>query len=156
MKTMIRTTFFILFLTSKFFSQDLNEKTEIISLQSDYLQNCFNNLQPFEELAKFPAFENEKFCNLDDCLLLFEFKEEFIRKLAIDRIKKIAQLFVNEGKYIVLTSGMDSFYDSNQKNLNINDDNGRIYISVSDCLLSKGRSEAIDIFNLETKKLIHE
>lgn len=144
----------ILFLFSlQVFSQEIENKDEILSIQDIYLSQCFEELQIIDELNKYPAFENQRFCNLEHTMYLLEYKEEFVRKEAIKRLKEIANLFYLENKYIVLTQGMDSFYISEKENLNLNDDDGKIYISLGECVIPNSMNEAKHIFNDEMKKL---
>ena len=144
----------ILFLFSlQVFSQEIENKDEILSIQDIYLSQCFEELQIIDELNKYPAFENQRFCNLEHTMYLLEYKEEFVRKEAIKRLKEIANLFYLENKYIVLTHGMDSFYISEKENLNLNDDDGKIYISLGECVIPNSMNEAKHIFNDEMKKL---
>ena len=144
---------FLLLLSLQVFSQEKENNDEILFIQDIYLSQCFEELQIIDELNKYPAFENQRFCNLEHTMYLFAYKEEFVRKEAVKRLKEIAKLFYLENKYIVLTHGMDSFYISEKENLNLKDDDGKIYISLGECVIPNSMNEAENVFNDEMKKL---
>ncbi|NHM03658.1 hypothetical protein [Flavobacterium celericrescens] len=144
---------FLLLLSLQVFSQEKENNDEILFIQDIYLSQCFEELQIIDELNKYPTFENQRFCNLEHTMYLFAYKEEFVRKEAVKRLKEIAKLFYLENKYIVLTHGMDSFYISEKENLNLKDDNGKIYISLGECVIPNSMNEAENVFNDEMKKL---
>ncbi|CAM3505127.1 hypothetical protein FLLO111716_14635 [Flavobacterium longum] len=85
-----------------------------------------------------------------------QYKEDDIKKAAEYRLRGIATQLYNQGKPVYLISGMDSSSYAHKQNENLEDDNGIIYISIGECLISQSESKAKEIFNEQTKMLIEK
>nr|WP_315245769.1 hypothetical protein [uncultured Flavobacterium sp.] len=121
--------------------------------------HCFENLKPFKELDSLPNWKNHT-CSIIDNLFLLQintenksFNEE-LHKSAINRLREISNLFYLEKTPIILTSGMDSFLETEEKNKNLEDDNKIIYVSIGECTMPRNWSEGKEAFNSETMRLL--
>ena len=121
--------------------------------------HCFENLKPFKELDSLPNWKNHT-CTIIDNLFLLQintenksFNEE-LHKSVINRLREISKLFYLDGTPIILTSGMDSFLETEKKNKNLEDDNKIIYVSIGECTMPRNWHEGKDAFNSETIKLL--
>ena len=107
-----------------------------------------------EELKTYPVLNQpESYC-IWGCIFLMESEDETIKKIAIARLKGIATQLFREGKPVLLTSGMNSANFNITKNVNLEDDNNIIYVSIGECTMPRNWYEAKDVFNSETRKLI--
>ena len=134
------------------FSQnsDENISREIIG---DKIQiHCFENLKPFKELDSLPNWKKHT-CSILDNLYLLQIETENksfnveLHKSAINRLREISNLFYLEKTPIILTSGMDSFLETEKKNKNIEDDDKIIYVSIGECTMPRNWFEGKEAFN---------
>lgn len=141
------------------FSQNPDEHllTETIS---DKIQTyCFESLKPLKEIDSIPAWRSHS-CSILDNLVLFQIKtenksfDEKLNKSVLSRLCEISNLFYLNKTPVILTSGMDSFYEADKKNKNPDDEDNIIYVSIGECTMPRNWYEAKDVFNSETMKLI--
>lgn len=135
-------------------SQNIVEK-DTLEIQNKLFTKCFENLnQGLETFQKYPALQKNPFCTILDCLFLLSYQEEDIKRAAENRLRGIATQFFNRGNPVYLTSGMDSYFNTEKANQNIEDENHVIYISIGDCIIPQGHWIGMQVFNEQTKKLI--
>lgn len=141
------------------FDRNLAERIEL------QLENhCFEEFGPFKSLlALNESWKKEKICTLGNCRLMFFMTNsnnaELNRELTAEitaRLQRMAQLFYNAGHPVILTSGMDSWYDAQEDNEITDDDFNIIYIPYASCISSEPESRGAQIFNHATRKLIRE
>lgn len=119
-------------------SQNLDDSNIVIdtSFSTQLYTKCFENLNQGNEIfMKYPRFESSKFCSLLTCSFLFSYKE---------------------GNPVYLVSGLDSSFEADQKNKNLEDDNHIVYISYSDCISPAFLKRAAKIVNQQTDSLIKQ
>lgn len=154
-----------LFLVLSFFSffqiesQNLDDSNIVIdsSISTQLYTKCFENLnQGHEIFMKYPGFESSKFCSLLTCSFLFSYKEADLQIAGEQRLIGIATQLFKEGNPVYLVSGLDSSFEADQKNKNLEDDNQIVYISYSDCISPAFLKRAAKIVNQQTDSLIKQ
>ena len=148
---------FFLFSIIKLSAQEI-EQTSENSIELKVYNKCFEDFRPLPESEYYNSLKEIKFCNLVECVAGFEYckKERNMQIAILKRAIEINNLLYNEHTPVILTYGMDSGFNANKKNLNINDDNNLIYISIADCLTTNSLEEFASAFNAETRKLINK
>jgi hypothetical protein len=141
------------------FSQNSYENLSAETISSKMITHCFEDLQPIKELDSIPAWKSNS-CSILDNLMLIQIKtenesfNEKLNKSIISRLREISNHFYLNKTPIILTSGMDSSFEANEKNKNLDDDDSIIYVSIGECTMPRNWYEAQDVFNSETRKLI--
>jgi hypothetical protein len=149
----------ILVFHNSLFSQNSDGKISSETYSDKFQTYCFENLKTFKELDSLPNWQNHT-CSIIDNLFLLQIKtenntfDEELHKSAIKRLREIAKLFYLDKTPIILTSGMDSFLETEERNKNLEDDNKIIYVSIGDCTLPKNWYDGKEAFNSETIKLL--
>ncbi|WP_281635797.1 hypothetical protein [Flavobacterium marginilacus] len=142
------------------FSQNSDGNVSAETISDKIQTHCFENLKPFKELDSLPNWKNHT-CTILDNLVLLQINtknksfDEELHKSVISRLREISNLFYLDKTPIILTSGMDSFLETEEKNKNLEDDNKIIYVSIGECIMPRTWYEAKEIFNSETRKLIN-
>jgi hypothetical protein len=149
MKTYIMKILSLLFLliSIKLFGQN---KMGII--QERHYTFCHRDLKAIERIAAYPNFAVEDLCSIKSCFRSIGHDE--INKVVHLRLIEIAAINFNYGKFICLISGTKSIERADNENLNVEDDNGFIYVSIDDFINASEISKAQDIYNDETIRLI--
>ncbi|MDQ5929158.1 MAG: hypothetical protein QG594_936 [Bacteroidota bacterium] len=143
------------------FSQNFDRNVSLINISDKIQTYCFENLKPIKELDSIPAWRNHS-CTILDNLVLLQIKtenksfDEKLKKSIFNRLLEISNLFYLNKTPIILSSGMDSFFETNKKNKNLEDDNNIIYVSIGECTMPNNWYEAKNVFNSETMKLINK
>ncbi|WP_163408442.1 hypothetical protein [Flavobacterium ajazii] len=147
----------ILFLLSinVLYCQDEDEQT----IERAYIETfgkCFSQLEPLQETKSKTELKNISFCSLYQCIKFVDYEdyEEKIQKAILKRALEIAFLLYNQRTPVYLVSGMNSSEKAFQKNLNLNDDNNLVYISIAECVSSSSLEQIKEIVNTKTSKLI--
>lgn len=94
------------------------------------------------------------FCSLITCSFLLSYKETDLQIAGEQRLIGIATQLFKEGNPVYMVSGLDSSFETNKKNENIDDDNHIVYISYAECTSPPFLSKAADIVNKQTLSLI--
>ena len=141
------------------FSQSSDGNVSAETISNKIQTHCFENLKAFQELDSLPNWKNHT-CSILDNLFLLQlttenksFNEE-LHKSAINRLREISNLFYLDKTPIILTSGKDSFLETEKKNYNLEDDNKIIYVNIGECTMPRNWHEGKDAFNSETIKLL--
>lgn len=147
----------ILFLLSinLLYCQDQDEET----MEKTYIETygkCFSQLKPLSETKSKSELQNITFCSLYQCLKFVDFGEyeERIQKAILKRALEITLLLYNQKTPVYLVSGMNSSEKAFQKNLNLNDDDNLVYISIAECISSSNLEQIKETVNTKTSKLI--
>ncbi|WP_337967043.1 hypothetical protein [uncultured Flavobacterium sp.] len=155
---MNKTIIILFFLFSiQAFSQ--NEET---SLEDQiYMQvfgKCFTQLKPLPETQKRAKLNKITFCSLYQCVHYIEFVEyeKKIQDAILKRAIEITTLLYKNGTPVYLVTGMSSSDNALQKNINLNDDNKLVYISIAECVSSTTLQKIKETVNNETTKLIKQ
>jgi hypothetical protein len=141
------------------FSQNSVENLPAETISEKIQTYCFESLKPINEIDSIPAWRSHS-CSILDNLVLLQIKtenksfDEKLNKSVINRLREISNLFYLNKTPIILTSGMDSSFETDKKNQNLEDDNNIIYVSIGECTMPRNWYEAKDVFNSETMKLI--
>lgn len=141
------------------FSQDSDENLLAETISAKMETYCFENLKPIKELDSIPSWKSHS-CSILGNLMLLQIKtknesfNEKLNKSIISRLREISNLFYLNKTPIILTSGMDSSFEADEKNKTLDDDNNIIYVSIGECTMPRNWYEAKDFFNSETRKLI--
>ena len=149
---------FILF-QNLIFSQNSDGNVSAETIGDKIQTHCFENLKSFKELDSLPNWKNHT-CSILDNLVLLQIETENksfnveLHKSVINKLREISNLFYLEKTPIILTSGMDSFLETEKQNKNLEDDNKIIYVSIGECTMPKNWYEGKDAFNSETMKLL--
>lgn len=140
--------FLLLLLTSStLFSQN-----SMGNIQEKYYIFCRNDLNPIERIETYPNFPVEDLCSIKSCFRSISYEE--INKVIYKRLIELAVKNFNDGILLYLIEGKKSVKYADKKNLNLDDDNGFIYISIDDFINAKEITIAKDLYNNQTKKLL--
>jgi hypothetical protein len=121
-------------------------------IQKKYYTSCHIDLTPMEKIEAYPNFPVEDLCSIESCFRNISYEE--INKVIYERLTELAIKNFNEGILLYLIDGEKSVKCADKKNLNINDDNGFIYISIDNFINAKEITIAKELYNNETKKLL--
>lgn len=139
--------FLLLLVSDVLFSQN-----QMGVIQKKYYTFCRSDLSPFEKIEAYPYFQGEDLCSIRSCFRSISYEE--VNKVIYKRLIELAVKNFNDGILLYLIDGKDSVKCADKKNLNINDDNGFIYISIDDFINAKEITIAKELYNTETKKLL--
>lgn len=158
---MIQIFFLILSFFSFFIVESQNkddaEIVEDTSISNQLYTKCFANLNQGNEIfEKYPTFKSDVFCSLFTCSVLLAYKETDLQIAGEKRLIGIATQLFKEGNPVYLVSGLDSSYNSNKENENLEDENHLVYISYGECLSPIYLIRAADIVNRQTHFLINQ
>lgn len=111
-------------------------------------------------LPDYPMFKGLQLNAIWECLItldiFYRIKEEIDfnneRKQIHERLREISAILAQEGIYLYLTSGLDCYYNSKEKNKNFNNTK-ELYLCVGDCVTSAGYSDGEEVFNKATKEI---
>lgn len=138
----------LLLLVSNFsFSQN-----QMGDIQKKYYTFCRSDLAPIEKIQPYPYFKNEDLCSIKSCFRSISYEE--VNKVIYKRLTELAIKNFNDGILLYLIEGKKSVKCADKKNLNLDDDNGFIYISIDDFINAKEITIAKDLYNNQTKKLL--
>ncbi|UFH36545.1 hypothetical protein [Flavobacterium acetivorans] len=140
---------FFLFLLASNISFSQNQMGDI---QKKYYTFCHSDLTPLEKIEAYPNFPLEDLCSIKSCFRSISYEE--INKVIYKRLIELAIKNFNDGILLYLIDGKKSVKCADKKNLNIDDDNGFIYISIDDFINAKEITIAKELYNNETKKLL--
>lgn len=121
-------------------------------IQKKYYTFCRSDLAPIEKIEAYPNFLVEDLCSIKSCFRSISYEE--VNKVIHKRLTELAIKNFNEGILLYLIDGKNSVKCADKKNLNINDDNGFIYVSIDDFINAKEITIAKELYNDETKKLL--
>lgn len=121
-------------------------------IQKKYYMFCHNDLTPIKRIEAYPNFPVEDLCSIKSCFRNISYKE--INEVIYKRLIELAVKNFNDGIRLYLIDGKKSVKCANKKNLNIDDDNGFIYISIDDFINTKEITIAKEFYNNQTKKLL--
>lgn len=133
-------------------SNVLFSQNQMGDIQKKYYTFCQTNLTPIEKIQAYPYFQGEDLCSIKSCFRSIGYEE--VNKVIYKRLTELAVKNFNEGILLYLIDGKKSVECANKKNLNINDDNGFIYVSIDDFIDAKEITIAKELYNSETKKLL--
>lgn len=133
-------------------SNVLFSQNQMGDIQKKYYTFCHNDLAPLEKIEAYPNFQVEDLCSIKSCFRSISYKE--INKVIYKRLTELAIKNFNDGTLLYLIDGEKSVECADKKNLNINDDNGFIYVSIDDFINAKEITVAKELYNNETKKLL--
>ena len=154
----MKKTIIVLFLL---FSTQAFSQNEITSLEDKiYLEvygKCFPQLKPLPETKNRDKLNKVSFCSLYNCVHYIEYVEyeKKIQDAILKRAIEIATLLYNNGTPVYLAIGMNSSDKALQKNINLNDDNKLVYISIAECTSSPILDHIQEVVNNETTKLVN-
>lgn len=158
---MIRKLFLVLLFFSFFQIESQNVDTSSIvvntSISAQLYTKCFENLNQGNEIfLKYPGFQSLKFCSLITCSFLLSYKEADLQIAGEQRLIGITTQLFKEGNPVYLISGLDSSFEADKKNKNLEDDNQIVYISYADCISPSFLRKAAEIVNQKTDSLIKQ
>jgi hypothetical protein len=133
-------------------SNVLFSQNQMGDIQKKYYTFCRSDLAPIEKIEAYPNFSVEDLCSIKSCFRSISYDE--INKVIYKRLTELAIKNFNEGILLYLIDGKNSVKCADKKNLNINDDNGFIYVSIDDFINAKEITIAKELYNNETKKLL--
>ncbi|MWB96433.1 hypothetical protein GON26_18880 [Flavobacterium sp. GA093] len=147
---------FLLVMNQAFCQKDNSE--EQLPYQYKIYNKCFEDLKPIQEIENNPILKVLTFCSLAQCEMGIEYTKDQkdIQEVILKRAIEICTILYKEGTPVYLTNGLDSFYDVEQKNQNITDDNNLIYISVAACTSTSALQKFKKNVNEQTMKLINK
>jgi len=144
---------FIFFFTQLVYSQSKASDT----IRTSFLTKEFENVNVENELLeKYSILKTKEVNSILGCIVLLNIKDDKIKKIAVERLRKISIKLFNEGTPVLLIYGMFSGYLANKENENLQDDNHLVYVSIAECVVSNAENIAHDVFNEQTIKLIKE
>lgn len=147
----MKTIIIIMFIT---FSTSGQEVREDVSLPFIMYNKCFDNLKPMTYILENSNWQDSQICNLAICSALLIVNEiEAVKELK-ERIIEITGKWHANGTPIKLISGLDSSMRAQKLNENLKDDNGIVYLSVSECTSTYEDRLTKELVNAETERLI--
>ena len=133
-------------------SNVLFSQNQMGEIQKKHYTFCHNDLTPIEKIQAYPYFQDEDLCSIKSCFRSISYEE--VNKVIYKRLTELAIKNFNKGILLYLIDGKKSVKCADKKNLNINDDNGFIYVSIDDFINAKEITIAKELYNSETKKLL--
>ncbi len=152
----MKITIIATFLISTFILHAQNfVEQDSVRIQDKFYTECFENLSHGNEILQtYPFFEENKICSIMECLILLESKNDDLKSIATNRLVGIATQLANKKTPVILISGMDSSLTANEKNFNVEDDDGIIYVSIAACVMSQSLSLGQKAFNNQTINIL--
>jgi len=127
-------------------------QNQMEALQEKHYTFCHKGLGVIEGLEAYPNFPTEDLCSIKLCFRSISY--DAINKVVYKRLIEIASKNFNNGVLLYLINGAKSIERADKENMNLNDDNGFIYVSIDDFINAKEIIIAKDIYNNETKRLL--
>jgi hypothetical protein len=135
-----------------FVSINLFGQNQMGNLQVKHYTFCHQDLSKLEKIEAYPNFPVDDLCSIKSCFRSISYKE--INEAIYQRLIEIASKNFNDGVLLYLIDGTKSTNRANKENINLNDDNGFIYISIDDFINATEIIIAKEIYNNETERLI--
>ncbi|MFC0778503.1 hypothetical protein [Flavobacterium sp. HJSW_4] len=122
-----------------------------------YFGKCFSEVKPLPEVKNRAKLNKIPFCSLYQCVRYIQYVEyeKKIQDAILKRAVEIATLLYKNNSPIYLISGMSSGDHALRKNINLNDDNKLIYVSIAECVTTTTLEKIQEAVNNETTKLIN-
>ena len=117
---------------------------------------CFANLKPIDFTKQFPNWKDEEICSLSYCIVLYNILDPELKKQVENRIAEITQLLLADNKPIYLLTGMDSGSTAVEKNKDLSDEGGVVYIAIAECIPTLGEHIGEEIVNKITNKFLND
>lgn len=139
----------LLFLFAAINSFGQNKMGEV---QKKHYTFCHQDLSKLERIEAYPNFPVEDLCSIEECTRSISYKE--INEVIFKRLIELAVKNFHEGILLYLIDGPKSIDRADKENIDLDDDNGFIYISIDEFINYKVLHLARDIYNNETRRLL--
>ena len=122
------------------------------TIQDQYYKYCTGSLQHIDKSSSYPSFNPNELCSIKSCFRAISHPE--INNIIYKRLRELAEVNFANKIYLFLVEGEDSVEFAEKQNVNLQDDNKLIYISVDNFIGAKEISKGRKIYNKRTRRLM--